>query len=148
VYRKKVTDLSSEPADYSWVTSAATQKMAGAIVVVRNADADDPVDASATANTASGATQSSHASPVVTSTDDHRLILLVYYVAAGTTYTMPSGTSERVDVASADHTVAIADVQKLAAGTSPAFTATSGAAGRACLMAIALSPALQLEAVA
>lgn len=130
----------SEPASYTF-TLSTNSRIAGAIAVYSGVDTATPVDTSATINLAS---TTSHAAPSVTSPGAGRRLIVAYGVRAGTSLTMPSGTTERSDIATTATTnpitAALGD-RTVGSGATGTTTATSTLAGRSALVTVALKPA-------
>ena len=131
----------SEPANYTF-TLSTNSRIAGAISVYSGVDTITPIDATAAAN---GSPQStSHVAPEVMASGAGRMLIAAYGVRAGTTVTMPGGTTERSDIATATTTnpitAAVGD-RTITTGPSGTTTATSADSGYSAMITIALQPA-------
>ncbi|MBI2296625.1 MAG: hypothetical protein HYU76_11490 [Betaproteobacteria bacterium] len=86
----------SEPAFYTWVTSATTGA-AGGIQSFSGVDTATPIDVE---NGASTASSLSHATPSITTTVANAMLVASFDFSSSATWTPPAGMTEGVDVAS------------------------------------------------
>lgn len=126
----------------SWAFTLSSGKpVAGGIVAYAGVDATSPVDSFATATNVSG---TGHVAPAVTTSVANEEVVSLFSVAANTSWTPPSGSTERVDVANTDVspvTVEVADTNIAAAGAVAARSATSAVGGVSATQTIVLRPA-------
>jgi len=131
----------SDPTSWTF-TLSALQKAAGQMVAYSGVHQTFPIDVSAAAATVSG---TSHAAPLVTTTEANRLIITVASVAAATSFTPAVSTTERVDKAATTGaptvTVEVAESSQAAEGLSTLRTPVSAVAGLGATMTVALRPA-------
>ncbi|MES2504509.1 MAG: hypothetical protein V4534_06485 [Myxococcota bacterium] len=136
IYRK--TASGSEPASYTFTLNSNQDVVAG-ILTFRNANATNPIDASASAATASATAQ---AAPTVTTTVTDTMIVTFHGINRGTTFTAPTGMTEIFDIRSDATTNGItllaSMVPKPTTGASGTKTATAAAAQRGQTVTVAL----------
>jgi hypothetical protein len=138
----------SEPASYTW-TSTLSSKHSGGIIAMTGVDTTTPVDASASVENTANLSVSC---PAVTTTVDYGWLVTVAITHDGTTFTFPSGQTERFDVSTGntsttDRTTAGATEPLGTAGSTGARTVTNDnpfgfAAPTTDCFSIALRPAL------
>ncbi len=129
----------SEPASYSW-SLGSSRAAAGGIVTYNGVNQTAPVDATATANGASG---NAEIASVTTSAANDQVLAIVSFATATTVSADPS-TTERYEESSASTTGEAADFAQAAAGATAAKTATPGSSGSVWISAtIALRDASQ-----
>lgn len=109
----------SEPANYAF-TSSASRNASGGITTFSGVNTTVPVEASGEANGASG----NAVAPAITTLTTNDMILASYTTVAATTWTPPTGMTERWDKASSSTTSGMASVPQAAAGTTGTKTAT------------------------
>ena len=129
----------SEPASYSW-SLGSSRAAAGGIVTYSGVNQTAPVDATATANGASG---NAEVASVTTSAANDQVLAIVSFAAATTVSADPS-TTERYEDSSTSTASEAADFAQAAAGATTAKTATPGSSGSAWIAAtVALRDASQ-----
>ena len=130
----------SDPTSWSF-TLSASQKAAGQIVAYSGVHQTFPIDVTAAATVSA----TSHAAPLVTTSEANRLIITVASVAAATSFTPAVSTTERVDKAATigapTVTVEVAESPQAAEGLSTLRTPVSAVAAAGATMTIALRPA-------
>jgi RHS repeat-associated protein len=139
VYTHVLTAGETGPWTWQWPTTP--REAAGAVVAYGGVDPITPVDASTVQNNASGTSHVTPAAPALTHGDKR---VAVVGLAAGATFTPPSGMNERADVAStgsARVSASIDDSNIVWLGTSNAKTVTSSVAGASVGYTIDLRPA-------
>lgn len=121
----------SEPASYTWTLSGGHNGAAGGIVSYSGVDPVSPIDVSAGTPTASSRF---HTAPSLTTTVGGSMLVTVHAYASASTWTPPTGMSERVDIASgaanaAGVTLEMNDLLLAAAGATGARTAQAARVG-------------------
>src|SRR5439155_19510126 len=118
----------SEPASYSW-TFSSSQRASGGIAAYSNVDASTPINASGGQVNASSV---SVTTPSITTTIANTRLIGLFGTAIGTTFTPPSGMTERYDISSGGSSNGTsseaADLAQAAAGASGGASATAGTA--------------------
>ncbi len=118
IYRKVA---SAEGASYAWNFSPA-RDASGGIQAYAGVDTTAPVDVENGQPTPSGL---SHSTPSVTTTVPNTMLVTSFAIALDTTWTPPTGQTERYDVFSGGTTSEGNDQLQIAAGASGVKTATA-----------------------
>lgn len=135
-----------EPASYTWTFSGGTHAGAvGGITTYSGVDNSTPIDAQAGGVTASATT---HVAPTVSATVADDMLVTVHSMASSATWTVPTGMSESVDIASGTPTAStgvsmqINREERAATGATGTRTATaSGSADAGATHSILLRAA-------
>ena len=130
----------SEPASYAWTITdgVGTPRAAGGILAYAGVNDSSPVDVS---SGTSGGSSTSVSAPTVTTTTDLDLVDGLFATDTGTTFTAPSGMTERSDVRNTSAngpSAETADFTKTPAGATGAKAATAGAASNWVAQLVAL----------
>jgi hypothetical protein len=138
---------SSEPTSYTWGSTLSAEH-SGGIIALTGVNTSSPIDDSASQENAASL---SVTCPAVTTTVDESWLVAFPFTHDGTTFSFPSGTTERFDVqtgtASTDRTIAGGTDPLGAAGDTGTRTITNQnpggfAAPTSACITVALEPAL------
>lgn len=124
IYRKTITNLGAEPANYTFTIGGGATHATGGIRAFSGVDNTNPVDVENGQNTAVAA---NHATPTITTTVANTFVVPTYsYASAGAWAPVTAGQTERFDIRSP---AAANDVGQTTSGT------TRTQAGRALVAA-------------
>ncbi|MFM7534993.1 MAG: LamG-like jellyroll fold domain-containing protein, partial [Acidimicrobiales bacterium] len=134
----RYTATGTDAASWTWRLSASVGA-AGGITAYSGVDPTSPVEGVARSGITPSGT--AHAAPATVTNGANRMVVSIVGLATGTTFTPPTGTTERVDVtAGASVTLSVADVLRPTAGNVDAATFTAGAGAGSTTMSVVLAP--------
>lgn len=121
VYRKVAGG--SEPASYAW-TFASSRSLSAGILAFTGVDNTTPIDVENGQTTASNTT---HATPTITTTQANDLLVAFFAIPQSATWTPPTGMTEQVDVPETNrgNSLEIDTVAQASAGATGTKTATA-----------------------